>query len=154
MRTLTVMGYLGGDPEFKSTKNGANLVTFRLGNNELGEKDENGQPKTVWYTVTVWDGSLYNFCKYLKKGSGVVVGGDYSDRIYMSNKTGQCEISRDIKANSIYFFPSGKKDSDQTAPQAAAQPKPQPQPQAAPQPAPRPAAVETNPDSNEDDLPF
>lgn len=89
MRKLIVTGRLGGDPEVKTTKNGTAYTTFRIANQEYG--DEN----TSWITVTVWDSAQQNFCKNLKKGSSVIIDGDYTDRIYISNKNKQPETGRD-----------------------------------------------------------
>lgn len=104
MRKLIVTGHLGGDPEVKTTKHGTNYTTFRIGSTEYGEEN------TSWISVTVWDSALQNFCKNLKKGSNVIIDGDYTDRIYTSNKTGATEIGRDIRANAIYFGATPKKD--------------------------------------------
>lgn len=107
-RTMSVMGFLGSDPEVKTTKNGTSYTTFRLANTAYG--DAEGQ--TTWFTVTVWDATKQKLCQTLKKGSCVEVEGDYSDRTYTSNKTGQTEVGRDIIANSIYFGPSRREEDN------------------------------------------
>ena len=109
MRKISVQGHLGGDPEIKTTKNGTAYTTFRIANTEYGEENP------TWMTVTVWDSAQQNFCKNLKKGSGVIVDGDYSDRIYVSTKTNQPEIGRDIRSHAIYFAMSSNKKEDDGA---------------------------------------
>jgi single-stranded DNA-binding protein len=100
--------------------------------------------------------------QYLTKGKPIIVEGDYSDRIYQ-NKEGNCDISRDILANAIYFLPVGGENSSttntakmQTATQTATptiQTKmeaPKPTTQEIKVPTPQVAAT----DDDEDDLPF
>ena len=106
MRKITVTGHLGADPEMKSTRNGVNYVSFRIGNNEYSDDT------TYWFSVSVWDTTLQNFClKNLKKGSGVAIYGHYNDRLYTNPKTNQPEISRDILAKDIDFYSIGKKEN-------------------------------------------
>lgn len=112
MRKLIVTGRLGGDPEVKTTKNGTAYTTFRIANQEYG--DEN----TSWITVTVWDSAQQNFCKNLKKGSSVIIDGDYTDRIYISNKNNQPEIGRDMRSNAIYFGMLPPKEEGEPQPTA------------------------------------
>ena len=165
MRVLSVQGYLGTDPEFKTTKNGSSYVTFRLASNEPKDKDANGNQITYWYTVFVWDSALQNFCKVLKKGSSVTVVGDPTDRVYTSQKTGLPEIGRDIKAAMIGFNQGGQRKEDNgeqeagtSAPQAAqapAQAKAQPQPQpTANATVPEPTIEFADAGEGADDLPF
>ena len=142
------MGRLGGDPEIKSTKEGKTFCTFRLAS------QENNEQNTSWYSVSVWENGLQNFCKFLKKGSAIIVKGDYSDRIYQS-KTGVWEIGRDIRAHAIYFTMSTPKNDEsivttiqQAQPQVVTIPQPQPQPQVVVVPLAQPQPV------TEDDLPF
>lgn len=156
MRSISIMGRLGGDPEIKSTKEGKTFCTFRLAS------QENNEQNTSWYSVSVWENGLQNFCKFLKKGSAIIVKGDYSDRIYQS-KTGVWEIGRDIRAHAIYFTMSTPKNDDSTVtttqqpqPQVVTVPQPQPQVVAVSQPLIQSVAVpQAQPQPvTEDDLPF
>lgn len=97
MRQITVTGNLAADAEVKMSKQGNAYVQFRIGNHEYNEET------THWYNVTSNMPFHVNMAKYYKKGNRVIVVGDYSDDIYKSQRTGQCEISRDIRACAIYF---------------------------------------------------
>jgi single-strand DNA-binding protein len=117
MRKMIVSGHLGMDPEIKTTNRGTQYTTFRIANHEYAD----AEGVTYWFTVTVWEPSLQNFCKSLKKGSLVYVDGEYTDRTYTSNKTGQIDVGRDLRATAIYFGQGGGKREDdsqvaQTAP--------------------------------------
>lgn len=97
MRQITVTGNLAADAEVKMSKQGNAYVQFRIGNHEYNEET------THWYNVTTNIPFYVNMAKHYKKGNRVIVIGDYSDEIYKSQRTGQCEISRDIRACAIYF---------------------------------------------------
>lgn len=111
MRKMEVMGRLGNDPEQKETKNGKPYLQFRIANNAFGDPEN----YTMWATVTVWEGSrCYGTAKALKKGSLVIVEGDYFQRTYISKSTNKMEIGNDIHATGIYFGGvSNKENNDQ-----------------------------------------
>ena len=116
IRRIEIDGFLGTNPEVKTTSNGHQYTTFRVANRVYGDAEN----VTYWFSVTVWDSGLQKFCQSLKKGSAVVVLGNYTDRTYKSNVTGMDEISRDIRAISIDFPSVGRREDDtqtaQTAP--------------------------------------
>lgn len=112
MRTFIVTGRLGADAEVRQSTSGTNYVTFRLANNEYFDKNEDGTPKTMWLRVTMFNNiSLVN---YLKKGKAVIVTGNYRDDMYKSKSSGNCEISRDITANSVEFLNLGESQQTKT----------------------------------------
>lgn len=151
MRTIRVTGHLGMDPEVRTTKSGIQYTTIRIASHEYNDPEDS----TSWFSGTVWEPGWQKFCQSLKKGTGVIVEGDYSDRIYTSNKTGQNEISRDIRVNAIYYTLGGRRDDDtqnaQTAP--AETPAPAPAAPAKPTKAKKVAEPEPAP-ASDDDLPF
>lgn len=106
MRQITITGFLAADAEVKMSKQGNAYLSFRMANNEYNED------KTHWYNVTCANIPFYvNMAKYFKKGSSVIVTGDYNDDIYQT-KNGTCEISRNIRAVAIHFNNSGRQTSD------------------------------------------
>lgn len=105
MRKMMVSGFLVADAEKGVSTNGTPYMTFRIGNNDYSnKKDENGRPVTYWFRITSYNPEHINLSKYLVKGKPVTVIGNYTDDIYQSRTTGNCEISRDIKAQSIDFM--------------------------------------------------
>lgn len=115
MRKMIVSGHLGNDPEVKTTNRGTKYTTFRIANHEYGD----AEGVTYWFTVTVWEQTLQNFCKSLKKGSLAYIDGEYTDRTYTSNKTGQVEVGHDLRATAIYFGQGGGKRDDSTNTESA-----------------------------------
>jgi len=116
IRRIEFDGFLGTNPEVRTTSNGHQYTTFRVANRVYGDAEN----VTYWFSVTVWDPSLQKFCQSLKKGSAVIILGNYTDRTYKSNITGQEEISRDVRAITIDFPSVGRREDDtqtaQTAP--------------------------------------
>lgn len=98
MRQIMITGFLGADAEVKQTKQGMPYITFRVGNSEYSD----AQNETHWYRVTSFNNRYVNMSKYLKKGTNVIIYGDYKDELYQNNE-GRCMISRDITANYITF---------------------------------------------------
>lgn len=163
IRRIEIDGFLGTNPEVKTTSNGHQYTTFRVANRVYGDAEN----VTYWFSVTVWDSGLQKFCQSLKKGSAVVVLGNYTDRTYKSNVTGMDEISRDIRAISIDFPSVGRREDDtQTAQTAPAQVNEAPAD--VNQASAKPAKVDTKPvsvnesastnaapaEGTDDDLPF
>lgn len=157
MRLITVTGNLAADPEILTKPDGKNYTKLRLGNHEYADgKDGNTKWFTVFYDRT--DGII----NALKKGSGVLVVGDYKDNIYQSPTKGT-DIDRIVSAVKVDFYSTGsKRDDNQQAPTQQQVPQPQPAPtqQAETKPtakkttkAAAPAPAQPVPDGV-DDLPF
>jgi single stranded DNA-binding protein len=106
MRQIKLNGFLAADAEVKMSKQGNAYLSFRMANNEYNEE------KTHWYNVTTNIPFYVNMAKHFKKGSNVIVTGDYSDDIYQT-KTGTCDISRNIRAVAIYFNNSGRSGGEE-----------------------------------------
>ena len=153
VRQIIIDGRLGFDPVVKKSTTGVEFTSLRLAYNTPNSD------VTTWYNVTVWDAGLQKFCKTMKKGSSIIVIGDYSDNIYTNKNTGTPEIGREIRANSInYCLTGGGKKNEETE-NNAVQTTPQPQPaQPVPMPVAETSAVkQDNPfdvPSKDDDLPF
>ena len=157
MRTLQVTGHIVADAERKMAKSGKEYLSFRIANNEFNdEKGADGKAKPYWIGVTSLNQRHFSLTQYLTKGKPVIVEGDYSDRIYQ-NKEGNCDISRDILANAIYFLPGSGEGGNNTATATAKAAAPTvqtkmetPKPTTAEIKVPTPAPA----DDGVDDLPF
>ena len=158
MRTLQVTGHIVADAEKKLSKSGKEYLTFRIANNEFNDdKGQDGKQKPYWISVTSLNQRHFSMTQYLTKGQPVLVVGDYSDRIYQ-NREGNCEISRDILANAIYFLPgSGDNGNGSSTPKTTETPSVQTKMEA---PKPTTAEIKVPPvtsavnNSDDDDLPF
>ena len=104
--SVTLIGYLGKDPEVK-TYGERKRATFSLATNDSyrnqkGEKVED----TQWHSVVIW-GSLASVVeKYLKKGNEVCVEGKLIHRSYEA--AGEKKYVSEINVNDLLML-GGKK---------------------------------------------
>jgi single-strand DNA-binding protein len=101
---ITIVGYLGRDPELRYTPQGTALCKMSIATTErrknvAGEAEEH----TTWFRVTAWGRQAELANEYLAKGRQVYVEGrlrleEYTDR------EGQKRYSVEVSANEIQFL--------------------------------------------------
>lgn len=85
MQKKIIVGNLGADAELKR-ENGREFVSMSIANTERRKKDDGTyEEKTSWVSATL-NGDGGNLLQYLKKGARVYAYGDYSVRMYHSEK--------------------------------------------------------------------
>ena len=111
---ITIVGYLGRDPEMRFTSSGQAVTSFSVATsrsytNNAGQKVD----ETTWFRVSVWGGQAESCNQYLSKGSAVlVVGRLQSDpqtgnpRVF-TRKDGSTGASFEISARNVRFLPRG-----------------------------------------------
>ena len=74
---VTLVGALGGDPELRTTPQGADVVNFRMATTERrrGADGRWGDGATSWFRITLWGDLARNAHASLRKGQRVVVHG-------------------------------------------------------------------------------
>jgi len=89
---ITLVGYLGRDPELRHTPSGTPVADFSVATTEKkGDSDV-----TTWFRVTVWGKQAEVAQQYLAKGSQVYVEGRLSLREYTDrddNKRTSLEVN-------------------------------------------------------------
>jgi single-strand DNA-binding protein len=101
---ITIVGYLGRDPELRYTPQGTALCKMSIATTEkrkngAGETEEH----TTWFRVTAWGRQAELANEYLAKGRQVYVEGrlrleEYTDR------EGQKRFSAEVSATEIQFL--------------------------------------------------
>ncbi len=101
---ITIVGYLGRDPELRYTPQGTAVCKMSVATTERrraanGENDEH----TTWFRVTVWGRQAELANEYLGKGRQVYVEGrlrleEYTDR------DGNPRISPEVTATDLQFL--------------------------------------------------
>lgn len=107
---VTLIGYLGRDPEIRYTQQGSAVGNFSIATSESW-KDKGGQKqeKTEWHSCVAW-GKLADFVAgYLKKGSLVLVQGKLQTRDWTDNQNVK-HYKTEIVAANIRFV-GGRKDA-------------------------------------------
>lgn len=99
MQKITLLGFLGKDPQEKFTQKGVKLVTFSLAVSPR-------KKETVWYTCDLWGKRIEIFAKmlpYLKKGTKVLLCGDFHTPSFYTTRDGSQVISLVVEPNFIHF---------------------------------------------------
>jgi len=101
---ITIVGYLGRDPELRYTPQGTAVCNMSVATTEK-RKNASGQAEehTIWFRVTAWGRQAESAAEYLAKGRQVYVEGrlrleEYTDRD--SNP----RTSPVVNANDIQFL--------------------------------------------------
>jgi single-strand DNA-binding protein len=107
---LTIIGYLGRDPEMKYTPEGNAVTSF-----SVAVSDGYGDKKaTMWVRVVVWGKQAEACNRYLRKGSVVAVEGALlfdkatgGPKVW-SGKDGGLRASFEMRADRVVFMPKSK----------------------------------------------
>jgi single-strand DNA-binding protein len=112
MNICTFIGRLGRDPDMRYTTSGKAVVSFSLGVNRDGKKDE-----TDWINFVAWEKTAEVIAKYCHKGDLIGVTGSLQQRSW--EKDGQKHTVHEVRVNRIDFCGGGKKnDGGASAPVA------------------------------------
>src|SRR5262247_2517617 len=101
---ITIVGYLGRDPELRYTPQGTAVCNFSVATTEKrrnarGETEEH----TIWFRVAAWGRQVEVAAEFLAKGRQVYVEGrlrleEYTDR------EGNPRTSAEVNASDIHFL--------------------------------------------------
>lgn len=101
---ITIVGYLGRDPELRYTPQGMAVCKLSVATTEK-RKNVAGQPEehTTWFRVTVWGRQAELANEYLAKGRQIYIEGrlrleEYNDR------EGNPRVSPEVNATDIQFL--------------------------------------------------
>ena len=114
---ITIVGYLGRDPELRYTPQGTALCKMSIATTEkrknvAGETEEH----TTWFRVTAWGRQAELANEYLAKGRQVYIEGrlrleEYTDR------EGQKRFSAEVSASEIQFLGQRTEGANAHAPE-------------------------------------
>jgi len=103
--TITVVGNLGSDAEFRKTPKGVPVTSFNLANTP--RKNINGEwvdQETTWYRVFVWNADAAGTAHTLKKGDKVFVQGRFQISSFKT-KDGEERKALEINADTVGVVP-------------------------------------------------
>lgn len=111
MNKITIIGYLGRDPEMRYSTSGNPLTSFSIASSRsyttaAGERRE----ETEWFNCTAF-GRTADICnQYLAKGQQVYVEGRLRSREY-TRRDGTPGFSLDVNVNEVHLL--GRRDDQQ-----------------------------------------
>lgn len=90
---VTLAGYLGNDPEIKTTQSGKETASFSLATKQKWKDQE----RTDWHRVVVLNSGLIKLVKsYVRKGSLIGLHGQLQNRSYQDKDGKTCYITEVI----------------------------------------------------------
>lgn len=104
---ITIVGYLGRDPELRYTPSGQAVCDFSVATSERkGRRDaEDGEEITTWFRVSLWGRQAELANQYLQKGKIVYVEGRLSQREY-TDRDGNKRTSLEVNGTDLRFIGS------------------------------------------------
>jgi single-strand DNA-binding protein len=101
---ITIVGYLGKDPELRYTPQGVPVCDFSVATTER-KKDKSGefQDLTTWFRVTFWRNQAELANQYLSKGKQVYIEGRLSQREYQ-DRDGNTRYSLEVQGTDLRFL--------------------------------------------------
>jgi single-strand DNA-binding protein len=120
---ITIVGYLGRDPELRYTPDGTPVCDFSVATTER-RKDRSGETQdiTTWFRVTVWRRQAELAGQYLSKGKQVYVEGRLIQREFQ-DRDGNTRYSLDVTASDIQFIGSRGEEGPPSREESSARPR-------------------------------
>jgi single-strand DNA-binding protein len=148
LNSVTLIGFVGKDPEIRHMSNGKMVAGFSLATSERWKDKTSGemQEKTEWHRCVAFDRQAETISEYVQKGSYLHVTGKLATRKWQ-DKDGSDRYTTEINAQSIIFL--DRKSDDRPSERPAAQPADRPAPQ-----RPKPASASGGFDNMDDSIPF
>ncbi len=113
LNRVTLIGYLGADPEVRYTHNREAITTIRLATTESFKDKSSGERKesTEWHRVVFFNRTAEIVGEYLRKGSPVYVEGRIQTRKWQ-DKAGQDRYVVEILASEMKMI-GGRTSADE-----------------------------------------
>jgi single-strand DNA-binding protein len=106
--TVTLVGFVGNNPEVRTTQLGASITTVSLATTRSYKDSEgNRQSETEWHRITCFNGIGKSVAEHVTKGAMIMVTG----RIHYSKWTDQNGTDRygcEIIAEQVDFLANAK----------------------------------------------
>lgn len=109
MSIIHISGHLGVDPETRYTPSGQKVITLRIATRARKKDDA-----PIWWKVTIWGDQFDRMMTYLKKGSAIMVVGEFMKPDIYTDKEGKPQISLNVVAYNITFPPFGRGERQDT----------------------------------------
>jgi single-strand DNA-binding protein len=101
---ITIVGYLGKDPEIRYTPDGQAVCNFNVATTEK-RKDRTGEAQeiTTWFKITVWGKRAEVANQYLSKGKQVYIEGTLRQEEW-TDREGTKRTSLVVNASDFQFL--------------------------------------------------
>jgi single-strand DNA-binding protein len=103
LNKVQLIGYLGKDPESRTTPNGSKVSQFSLAVTRRWKAGNENKEATDWFTVVAWGRLGEIGQQYLKKGSLVYIEGRLQTDKY-EDKGGETKYFTKVVASTLQFL--------------------------------------------------
>lgn len=102
--SVKIIGFVGSDPEVKTTENGQKLARFSIATNEtyLNSKGERVK-ETTWHSLIAWGKVADIVEKFLSKGAEIAIEGKLLNHSYV-DKDGVKKYVTNIQVNELLLL--------------------------------------------------
>lgn len=109
---VQLLGFLGNDPELRTTTTGKKVANFRIATSE-SYKDASGQWQTesTWHTISCWEALAERVQQQLKKGSYVVLQGKLTYNKYTDSNNIERTVA-EIRMDNFILLDRNSKTSE------------------------------------------
>lgn len=114
LNTVTIMGRLVSDPDFRTTPSGVSVTTIRIACERDFKDKGTGVREADFLNVVAWKNTAEFIARNFSKSSIIVVNGRIQIRPY-TDKGGNKRTATEIIAENVYFGDSKKKDNSEVA---------------------------------------
>lgn len=117
---VTLIGYLGKDPQISTTQQGIKVARLSVGTTERGYTSKSGQQipdRTEWHDVVLWRQSAEFAERFCKKGAQVYVQGKLRHRSY-TDKDNQTRYVTEVEADDFQSLDRASQNQQQVHQQA------------------------------------
>jgi single-strand DNA-binding protein len=101
---VILLGYVGKDPEIRSTQSGTIVANISLATNEKVKQGEDWVDKTEWHSLVAFKRTAEIVRDYVKKGSQIHVEGKLQTRSWDDKDSGQKKYRTEIIINDLVLL--------------------------------------------------
>lgn len=102
---LTLIGNVGRDPDVRTTKGGTPVANFSVATNTY-DPSQDGDERTDWHRITVWDRQVAFIEEHVRRGSRVYVEGEL--RYGQYERDGVVIPTAEVHARKVILLSNGK----------------------------------------------
>lgn len=102
---VVIIGYLGRDPDLKTTRNGTSVCNISVATERQVKRNDKWESVTVWVRVVVWGRRGETVERYLGKGSKLLVEGEL-DLNEWEDRDGNKKSTLQVIASNVVFLDS------------------------------------------------
>ena len=102
VNNVVIGGYISHDQELRTTPSGKKVTDLRIG---IDAEDKNDKDKSYFIQVAVWGATAESVCRWLKKGSPLVVIGRLIVDEWTDKESGAKRSRTKVLAERVQFLP-------------------------------------------------